>query len=127
MDDEHSSESAFKAAAAMAFSEALEKASPRLLEPIMSVEVVTPTDFTGNVNSDLTGTRRGRVTGIEPVPGSATAQMVVAEVPLAQMVGYATALRSATQGRASYAMRLSHNAEVSPALQSEIVKRIRGY
>ncbi len=110
----------------MAFSEGLEACNPRLLEPIMAVEVTTPNDFTGNVNSDLSG-RRGRVTGMEPIPGSANAQTVRAEVPLAQLVGYATALRSATQGRASYTMRISHNAEVSTALQAEIVTRIRGY
>ncbi len=125
-DESDSSEGAFKAAASMAFSEGSEAANPRLLEPIMAVDVSTPNDFTGNVNSDLS-TRRGRVTGMEPIPGSANAQTVRAEVPLAQLVGYATALRSATQGRASYSMRFSHNAEVSASVQQEVVTRIRGY
>ena len=125
-DEAASSEGAFKAAASMAFNEGLEEASPRLLEPIMAVDVATPNDFTGAVNSDLSG-RRGRVIGMEPIPGSANAQTVRAEVPLAQLVGYATALRSATQGRASYSMRFSHNAEVSAAVQQEVVTRIRGY
>ena len=110
----------------MAFNEGLEEASPRLLEPVMAVDVATPNDFTGAVNSDLSG-RRGRVIGMEPIPGSANAQTVRAEVPLAQLVGYATALRSATQGRASYSMRFSHNADVSAAVQQEVVTRIRGY
>jgi len=125
-DEADSSEGSFKAAAAMAFSEGLETSTPRLLEPVMSVDVATPTDFTGAVNSDLSG-RRGRVIGMEPIPGSANAQTVRAEVPLAQLVGYATALRSATQGRASYSMRFSHNAEVSASVQQEVVTRIRGY
>ncbi len=125
-DENDTSEGSFKAAASMAFNEGLENATPTLLEPIMSVDVATPNDFTGAVNSDLSG-RRGRVIGMEPIPGSANAQTVRAEVPLAQLVGYATALRSATQGRASYSMRFSHNAEVSASVQQEIVTRIRGY
>jgi elongation factor G len=126
-DETDSSEPSFKAAAAMAMSEAVEVAEPRLLEPVMAVEVVVPEDFTGNVHSDLSG-RRGRVTGMEPAPGGTVATHVIrAEVPLAQMVGYATALRSATQGRASYTMQFSHNAEVSADLQAEIVQRVRGY
>ena len=109
----------FRACAAMAFSEALEKATPRLLEPVMRVEVVTPSDFTGNVHSDLERTARsGDRHGTGP-GGSANAQMVLALVPLAQMVGYATALRSATQGRASYTMRFSHNARGRADLQGE--------
>lgn len=125
-DETDTTEGTFKAAAAMAFSEGVENAAPRLLEPIMSVDVATPNDFTGAVNSDLSG-RRGRVIGMEPIPGSANAQTVRAEVPLAQLVGYATALRSATQGRASYSMRFSHNSDVSASVQDEIVTRIRGY
>jgi elongation factor G len=125
-----SSEASFRAAASMALMEAMETASPRLLEPIMAVEVVVPEDFTGNVVSDLGG-RRGRVMGMEPAPGSgiggSTAQIVKAEVPLAEMVGYATALRSATQGRASYTMQFSSYAEVSQDLQAQIVGRLRGY
>jgi elongation factor G len=126
-EENDSSEASFRAAAAMGMAEAVEAAEPRLLEPIMAVEVVVPEDFTGNVHSDLSG-RRGRVTGMEPAPGGTVATQVIrAEVPLAQMVGYATALRSATQGRASYTMQLSHNAEVSADLQAEIVQRVRGY
>lgn len=125
-DENDTSEGSFKAAASMAFNEGLENATPTLLEPVMSVDVATPNDFTGAVNSDLSG-RRGRVIGMEPIPGSANAQTVRAEVPLAQLVGYATALRSATQGRASYSMRFSHNAEVSASVQQEVVTRIRGY
>ncbi len=124
--DTDTSEGSFKAAASMAFSEGLNEASPRLLEPVMSVDVATPNDFTGAVNSDLSG-RRGRVIGMDPIPGSANAQTVRAEVPLAQLVGYATALRSATQGRASYSMRFSHNSDVSASVQDEVVTRIRGY
>ena len=131
-----SSEASFRAAASMALMEALEEADPRLLEPVMEIEVVAPEDFTGNVVSDLTPGRRGRVMGMEPAPVaggpsggrvSKTAQIVRAEVPLAEMVGYATALRSATQGRASYTMQFSHYAEVDRNLQADIVKRLRGY
>jgi elongation factor G len=130
-EEDVSTESAFRAAASMAMAQGLEEGNPRLLEPIMAVEVITPEDFTGNVVSDLQG-RRGRVMGMEPAPGGAGspgggAQIVRAEVPLSEMVGYATGLRSATQGRASYTMRLSHNQEVSRDLQETIVKRIRGY
>jgi len=131
MSDTDSSESAFRAAAAMAFMQATEKAAPKLLEPTMTVEVVVPEDFTGAVHSDL-NTRRGRVTGLGPAPGQSEskgsgAQLVSAEVPLAEMVGYATSLRSATQGRAVYTMRFSHYAEVPADVKEEIVKRIRGY
>ncbi|MEM9463482.1 MAG: elongation factor G [Myxococcota bacterium] len=125
--DNDSSESSFRAATSMAYMEAMEAGRPTLLEPVMSLEVVGPQDFTGNVVSDLNG-RRGHVVGIESAPGGAAeTQIVRAEVPLAEMVGYATALRSATQGRASYTMHLSHNAEVSADLQDTIVKKLRGY
>ena len=131
MSDTDSSESAFRAAAAMAFMQGTEKAAPKLLEPTMTVEVVVPEDFTGAVHSDL-NTRRGRVTGLGPAPGQSEskgsgAQLVSAEVPLAEMVGYATSLRSATQGRAVYTMRFSHYAEVPADVKEDIVKRIRGY
>jgi elongation factor G len=132
------SEAAFRAAATMATMEALEGAAgasggaaARLLEPAMAVEVVVPDEFTGNVVSDLSG-RRGRIQAMDPVgsPGSAsrgaTAQVIRAEVPLAEMVGYATSLRSATQGRATYTMRFSHYAEVPADLQASIVARHRG-
>ncbi len=124
--EQESSEASFRAAASMATMEGLEAARPALLEPVMAVEVVVAQDFTGSVVSDLNG-RRGRVMGMKPAPGSAGTQLVEAEVPLAEMVGYATALRSATQGRASYTMHHSHNAEVSADLQASIVQRLRGY
>lgn len=130
--DTDSSDGAFRAAAAMAFMQGTEKASPQLLEPTMSVEVVVPEDFTGTVHSDLNTRRRGRVTGLGPVPGQVegkgtSAQVLSAEVPLAEMVGYATALRSATQGRAVYTMRFSHYAEVPADVKETIIKTIRGY
>ncbi|MEM7160791.1 MAG: elongation factor G [Myxococcota bacterium] len=125
--DTDSSESSFRAASSMAVTEALEAGKPTLLEPLMAVEVVVPQDFTGNVVSDLNG-RRGRVLGMEPAPGTLSdAQVVRAEVPLAEMVGYATALRSATQGRASYTMHFSRNDDVSADLQKTIVEKFRGY
>ncbi len=125
--DTDSSEASFRAASSMAYMQALEAGRPTLLEPVMAVEVVVAQEFTGNVVSDLNG-RRGRVMGLETSPGVATdTQIVKAEVPLAEMVGYATALRSATQGRASYTMRLSHNADVSADLQASIVQKFRGY
>jgi len=126
-EEDASSEASFRAAAAMGFNDALEHASPRLLEPMMAVEIVTPEDFTGPVVSDLTGTRRGRVLGMDAGGGRTAVQVVRAEVPLAEMVGYATALRSATQGRASYTMHFSHNAEVGRDLQASIVTQLRGY
>jgi elongation factor G len=92
----------------------------------MAVEVVVPEDFTGNVVSDLGG-RQGRVMGMEPAPGGVSTQVVRAEVPLAEMVGYATELRSATQGRASYTMQFSHYAKVDRDHQASIVKQLRGY
>ncbi len=121
-----SSEASFRAAASMAFMEAVAEggeAGPLLLEPVMDVEVIAPEDFTGNVVSDLTG-RRGRVTGMD---ARKLHQVIRAEVPLAEMVGYATALRSATQGRASYTMQFCHYGEVPPDLQASIVSRVRGY
>jgi len=125
--DEASSEASFRAAAAMAFNAGLERARPRLLEPVMAVEILAPEGFTGNVVSDLSANRRGRVLGMEPAPGTILSKIVRAEVPLAEMVGYATALRSATQGRASYTMHFSHNAEVGRDLQTSIVTKLRGY
>jgi len=98
-----------------------------LLEPVMAVEILAPEGFTGNVVSDLSANRRGRVLGMEPAPGTILSKIVRAEVPLAEMVGYATALRSATQGRASYTMHFSHNAEVGRDLQTSIVTKLRGY
>ncbi len=118
-----SSAVSFRAAAAMGLMEALEQAGPRLLEPVMKVEVETPEDFTGHVMNDLAG-RRGRVLGMEQRRGL---RVIDAEVPLAEMVGYSTALRSATQGRASYTMHFRHYSEVSADLQAEIITQTRGY
>lgn len=118
-----SSAVSFRAAATMGLMEAVEQAGPRLLEPVMKVEVETPEDFTGHVMNDLAG-RRGRVLGMEQRRGL---RVIDAEVPLAEMVGYSTALRSATQGRASYTMHFSHYSEVSADRQAEIITQTRGY
>ena len=106
--DVDSNENAFKMAASMAFKDGMRKASPVLLEPMMSVEVETPEDYTGTVMGDLSS-RRGMVQGMEDMPGGGKA--VKAEVPLAEMFGYSTALRSATQGRATYTMEFKHYSE----------------
>lgn len=106
--DVDSNENAFKMAASMAFKDGMRKASPVLLEPMMSVEVETPEDYTGTVMGDLSS-RRGMVQGMDDIPGGSKA--VKAEVPLAEMFGYSTALRSATQGRATYTMEFKHYTE----------------
>ena len=114
-----SSERSFKIAGSMATREALEKGNPTVLEPIMSVEVVTPEDFVGAVQGDLSG-RRGQLTGIEVRSG---AQVLTAEAPLASMFGYVNNLRSMTQGRASYTMQFSHYAPVPDAVIDALVAR----
>lgn len=114
-----SSDASFRAAATMAATQAISAADPQLLEPVMEVEVVVPDSFTGNVHADLS-TRRGRVLGMEPRD---TVQTIRAEVPLAEMVGYATALRSTTQGRASYSMQFAKYAAVPSATQKTLVER----
>jgi elongation factor G len=106
--DVDSNENAFKMAASMAFKDGMRKASPVLLEPMMSVEVETPEEYTGTVMGDLSS-RRGMVQGMEDMPGGGKA--VRAEVPLAEMFGYSTSLRSATQGRATYSMEFKHYSE----------------
>ncbi|MCY4313680.1 MAG: elongation factor G [Gammaproteobacteria bacterium] len=111
-----SSEQAFKAAASMAFREASRKADPQLLEPVMSVEVVTPEDYMGNVNGDL-GARRGLILELEDTPSGKT---IRAEVPLSELFGYATALRSATQGRASYSMEFKRYTQVPDSVACTI-------
>ena len=103
-----SNENAFKMAASMAFKDGMRKANPVLLEPMMSVEVETPEDYTGTVMGDLSS-RRGMVQGMEDMPGGGKA--VRAEVPLSEMFGYSTSLRSATQGRATYTMEFKHYTE----------------
>lgn len=113
-----SSEMAFKIAASMAFKEAFSKASPILLEPIMKVEVVTPENFMGDVMGDL-NSRRGKIQGMEM---RGTAQVINAFVPLADMFGYATDLRSMTQGRATYTMQFSHYEPVPANIAEQILK-----
>ena len=116
-----SSEMAFKIAASMAVKDAVEKADPTILEPMMRVEVTLPESFMGDVIGDL-NSRRGLVEGTE-MRGTTT--VVRAAVPLAEMFGYATDLRSMTQGRASYSMELSHYAEVPGNLAQELVAKSR--
>ena len=113
-----SSEMAFKIAGSMAFKDAMRKADPVLTEPIMKVTVTTPDDYLGDVIGDI-NSRRGQIESMEPVAG---AQQIKANVPLSEMFGYATALRSRTQGRGNYVMEPSHFAEVPKSIQEEIVK-----
>ncbi len=120
--DVDSSEMAFKIAGSMCFKEACRKATPVLLEPIMSVEVVTPEDYMGDVIGNLSS-RRGRVEGMEQRGNS---QVIRAQVPLAEMFGYATDLRSRTQGRATYSMQFNSYQEVPDSVSKEIVARVRG-
>jgi elongation factor G len=117
--DVDSSEMAFKIAGSMGFRDGIAKARPVLLEPIMKVEVVTPEDFMGDVMGDL-NSRRGMIHGMEDVPSG---KIVRAEVPLAQMFGYSTDLRSATQGRATYSMEFGRYAEVPAGIADAIAKR----
>ncbi len=117
-----SSEMAFKIAGTMGFREAARKAKPVLLEPIMAVEVVTPEDYMGDVIGDLSS-RRGKVGGMEQRGHS---QVVRAQVPLSEMFGYSTDLRSRTQGRATYTMQFESYQQMPSSIQEEIVKRIRG-
>lgn len=114
-----SSEQAFKVAGSIAIKEALRGASPVLLEPIMSVEVVTPDDYLGDVMGDL-NSRRGRVSSMDSRAG---AQVVRANVPLSEMFGYATDLRSKTQGRATFTMQFAHYEKVPASLAEEIMKK----
>ena len=120
--DVDSSEIAFKVAGSMAFKSAMQKASPKLLEPVMAVEVVTPEDYLGDVMGDLNA-RRGRVEGLEP---RGNAQAVRARVPLATMFGYATDLRSTTQGRATFTMQFERYEEVPQSIAGEIVSAAQG-
>jgi elongation factor G len=114
-----SSERAFQIAGSMGFKEAALRARPVLLEPIMALEVVTPEEFVGEVMGELNA-RRGRITGME---SRGHTQVVAAQVPLATMFGYATVLRSATQGRATFTMQFDHYEPVSPNLAEEILGR----
>jgi elongation factor G len=117
-----SNEMAFKIAASMAFKEAARRASPVLLEPVMSVEVVVPEEFMGTIIGDL-NSRRGRIEGIEHRAGS---QVIKAMVPLAEMFGYATNMRSSTQGRATYSMHFAHYEEAPRSVAEEIVAKVQG-
>ncbi len=118
-----SSEMAFKIAGSLGFKAAMQKANPTIKEPIMAVEIVTPEQFLGDVIGDL-NSRRGRIEGIEPGPGGT--QTIRAHVPLAEMFGYATALRSLTQGRATYVMQPSHYEEVPSHIAQELIARVQG-
>jgi elongation factor G len=117
-----SSEMAFKVAGSMAFKAAMERAQPKLLEPVMAVEVVTPEDYLGDVMGDLNA-RRGRVEGLEP---RGNVQAVRARVPLATMFGYATDLRSTTQGRATFTMQFDRYEEAPQTVAGEVVSAARG-
>ncbi len=121
--DVDSNEMAFKIAGSMAFKEASRKAGPIIKEPIMAVEVVTPDNFLGEVIGDL-NSRRGHVLGMEPEPGGT--QKIKANVPLSEMFGYATDLRSRTQGRATYTMEFAHYAQVPKSIEEEIVEKNTG-
>jgi elongation factor G len=120
--DVDSNEMAFRVAASMALRNAASKCKPVLLEPIMEVEVTVPDDYLGNVIGDITK-RRGRIEGQS---GRANAQIVKANVPLAEMFGYATSLRSNTQGRGTYSMQFSHYTETPRSIAEEIVKSRKG-
>ncbi|MBS1732452.1 MAG: elongation factor G [Bacteroidetes bacterium] len=117
--DVDSNENAFKMAASIAFKDGMRKANPVLLEPMMAVEVESPEDFMGNVVGDLSS-RRGMIQGMEDVPGF---KVIRAEVPLAEMFGYSTALRSATQGRATYSMEFKHYSEAPKNVAEAIINK----
>ena len=120
--DVDSSEMAFKIAGSMAFKEAARRAHPVLLEPVMSVEVVVPDEFMGDIIGDL-NSRRGRVEGVEHRAGS---QVIKAYVPLSEMFGYATDMRSRTQGRATFSMHFSRYEQAPQSVAEEIVARVQG-
>ncbi len=117
-----SDEMAFKIAASMGFKEAARKASPVLLEPIMTVEVVVPEEYMGTIIGDL-NSRRGRIEGVEHRAGS---QVIKSLVPLAEMFGYATNMRSNTQGRATFSMHFAHYDEAPRAVTEEIIAKVQG-
>jgi elongation factor G len=120
--DVDSSEMAFKIAGSMILKEAVRRADPVLLEPIMAVEVRTPEDYMGEVIGDL-NSRRGQINAMEDISG---AKVVKAVVPLSEMFGYVGDLRSKTQGRANYTMQFDSYAEVPKNVAEEIIKKIRG-
>src|SRR5207253_478961 len=118
--DVDSSEMAFKIAASMGFKEACRRAKPALLEPVMDVEVVTPEEYMGAIVGDL-NSRRGRIVSME---ARGSSQVIRASVPLGQMFGYATEMRSMTQGRATYTMQFSRYEEVPTAIADEIMAKV---
>ena len=117
-----SSEMAFKIAGSMAFKEAAKRAQPALLEPVMKVEVVVPEEYMGDIIGDL-NSRRGRIEGMEPRGGS---QVINSMVPLSDMFGYATEMRSRTQGRASFSMHFAHYEEAPRSVAEEVMARVQG-
>ena len=117
-----SNEMAFKIAGSMGFKEGARKAGAVLLEPMMKVEVETPEDYLGDVMGDL-NRRRGNLQGVDDAYGS---KLIRAEVPLSEMFGYATALRSATQGRATYSMEFAKYQEAPNHVTEEIIKKNQG-
>jgi elongation factor G len=114
-----SNENAFKMAASMGFKDGMRKAHPVIARPMMAVEVKTPPEFMGNVVGDLSS-RRGAVQGMEDVAGI---KVIKAEVPLAEMFGYSTTLRSATQGRATYTMEFKHYTEAPKNVAEAIINK----
>jgi elongation factor G len=118
--DVDSNENAFRMAASMAFKEGMKKANPTLLEPMMAVEVETPEEYMGNVMGDLSS-RRGIVQGMDDLPGGI--KVVRAEVPLSEMFGYATQLRSLSQGRATYSMEFKHYAEAPKNVAEAVINK----
>jgi elongation factor G len=117
-----SSEMAFKIAGSMGFKEAVRRAKPVLLEPVMDVEVVTPEEYMGAIVGDL-NSRRGRILSME---ARGSSQVIRANVPLGQMFGYATEMRSMTQGRATYTMQFARYEEVPAAIAEEIMAKVAG-
>ena len=115
-----SSEMAFKIAGSMAFKEATKKANPVIMEPIMKVVVTTPDEYLGDVIGDI-NSRRGQIQSLDVITGG---QQVTAHVPLGEMFGYATDMRSKTQGRGAYTMEPSHYAEVPKSIQEAIMKKL---
>ncbi len=120
--DVDSSEMAFKIAGSMGFKDACRKAKPALLEPVMDVEVVTPEEYMGAIVGDL-NSRRGRIVSME---ARGTSQVIRANVPLATMFGYATEMRSMTQGRATYTMQFARYEEVPTSISEEIMAKVAG-
>jgi elongation factor G len=120
--DVDSNEMAFKVAGSMAFKDAAHKAAPALLEPVMRVEVVVPEEYMGDVMGDL-NSRRGRIQQMDARGGS---QIITARVPLSEMFGYATDLRSKTQGRATYSMHFDRYEQAPSHVSEEVIARVQG-